>query len=342
MNEGWSLVTKKRYNRRFSPMAGVPKHNGESKVTTVYVDNLSDDMDAEWLRQIFSKFGRMMDVFIPRKRSKHYKSKFGFVRFDRAEDAYEAIASLNGISIRDKKMLAKVATFGAGTGAGAFQSSHSKQEYKASKGKEVDGVVKQNAVYTNSGWDKSFADVVRGKLIPKRLSVKPIGNEWLERSVVAKLKSLSAMESVRDVLHCKGVFGIDVKDMGGLWVVLTFSSAEQLQSALGGDLSWLSNWFSEFKKWCPDTENERRRNGEEYSANDSVDEANSRRDAEDAVRERSRRVEDSNKECFEEGEVRESVPHLTINNEYILVGNSRTRVRVSFLLIGSLIFEVIG
>ncbi|KAH7834601.1 hypothetical protein Vadar_017784 [Vaccinium darrowii] len=68
-------------------------------------------MDATWLGQIFSKYGCDLDAFIPKKRSRGLNSKFGFVRFGLLREAEEAISSLNGMIIRDKKMLAKVATF---------------------------------------------------------------------------------------------------------------------------------------------------------------------------------------------------------------------------------------
>ncbi|KAH7857726.1 hypothetical protein Vadar_015927 [Vaccinium darrowii] len=182
---------------------------------TIYVDNLSDDMDTEWLGQIFSKYGRVVDVFIPFKRSKNFRSKFGFVRFNTVVEAEKAIADLDGISIRDKKMLVKMATFKVIQNQGGMK--------KHDTGKVDAKATNPKGVYSEKEAGKSYADAVVGRsCAPRRISVNAIGNEWLTRSVVAKLCSLSAMESIREALHCKGVPQFDVRDMGGLWVVLTF------------------------------------------------------------------------------------------------------------------------
>lgn len=96
--------------------------------------------------------------------------------------------------------------------------------------------------------------------IVKRISTKPY-NEWLNRSVVARLNSLRTMESILEALHCNGVPEVEVKDMGGLWVILTFPSPELMLSLFdGGELSWMSRWFAEVHKWSPELPNIRRRN----------------------------------------------------------------------------------
>ncbi|KAH7843169.1 hypothetical protein Vadar_013520 [Vaccinium darrowii] len=190
---------------------------------TIYVDNLADDMDTEWLGQIFSKYGRVVDVFIPFKRSKNFKTKFGFVRFNTVVEAEEAIADLDGISIRDKKMRVKMATFKAIQNQGGEHLRHPSTVKKPVTGKVDANAIKLKGPNSEKEAGKSYADAVVGRSCAlRRISVNAIGNEWLTRSVVAKLYSLSAMESVREALHCKGVPQFDVRDMGGLWVVLTF------------------------------------------------------------------------------------------------------------------------
>lgn len=262
--EDWNLITKKRSNHRFFSLAENARSFGGSKVVTVYVDNLPEDMDAEWLGQIFSKYGRVLDAFIPKKRSKYFQSKFGFIRFNVLREAEEAIADLNGIIIRDKKMLVKLASFTVEKDQGGPFHNHSiisNKNIVNKVGKEY-MVNKQNGANLGKVIGKSYADavVVNRKFEPKRIFVNAIGNEWLTRSVVARLKSLSSMDSIRDLLHCKGIPQIEVKDMGGLWVVLTFPSIELMQSVFDGDLNWLMNCFAEVKKWSPDIEDVRRRN----------------------------------------------------------------------------------
>ncbi|KAH7833311.1 hypothetical protein Vadar_005032 [Vaccinium darrowii] len=122
--------------------------------------------------------------------------------------------------------------------------------------------------FENNG--RSYAQVLYGDKFPidndtkakatTRISVNEIDSERLSRSVVAKLKSLSALESIREAIHRNGVPVLEVKDMGGLWVVVTFPSSEQTLSIFDRELSWLNNWFDEVKKWSPTFEEARSRN----------------------------------------------------------------------------------
>lgn len=55
---------------------------GYGEIFTLYVDNIPEAKDQQWLRSTFNKFGVVKDAFIPWKRSKRTGSKFGFVRYD--------------------------------------------------------------------------------------------------------------------------------------------------------------------------------------------------------------------------------------------------------------------
>ncbi|KAL7245687.1 hypothetical protein ACSBR2_000922 [Camellia fascicularis] len=55
---------------------------GNPSVITVFVDNLPDFLDPKGLYTLFTKFGVVKDVFIPFKRRKATRSRFGFVCYD--------------------------------------------------------------------------------------------------------------------------------------------------------------------------------------------------------------------------------------------------------------------
>ncbi|KAH7838802.1 hypothetical protein Vadar_031329 [Vaccinium darrowii] len=184
---GWNLATRKRSTGRNFSLAGTSNLMSGRKTFTVSMDNLSEDMDAEWLGQIFSKYGHVLDVFISKKKSKGFKSNFGFVRFASISEAKAAINDLNGICIREKNMLVKLASFDL-----------------------------HPLPISRQGNDKSYAEAVVGKhqVAPKCSSTKAIATEWLSRSVVAKLKSLTSMESIREALHCEGGKSYEVRVVG--------------------------------------------------------------------------------------------------------------------------------
>ncbi|KAH7845546.1 hypothetical protein Vadar_003376 [Vaccinium darrowii] len=286
-SEGWNLVTRKRSSGRNFSQAGSNGFLEGRNIYTVFVDNLSEDMDAEWLGQIFSKYGHIWDVFIPKKKSKGFNSKFGFVRYGSMAEAKVAISELNGIFIREKKMFAKLASYSGSKGfVGNGMVRNSKVDQGGVKHLDIGKKVCRGDPYAGpiirSGNGLSYADVVVGKpkATPKRINIQANPNEWLSRSVVAKLKSLGALESIKEAIHCEGVPEVDVRDMGGLWVVITLPSRDLMLSLFeGGELSWFNNWLDEIKQWSPDLTNTRRRNvWISCYANDSVDELDSKRD----------------------------------------------------------------
>ncbi|NXU48238.1 PABP4 protein, partial [Turnix velox] len=69
--------------------------------TNVYIKNFGDDMDDERLKEIFSKYGKTLSVKVmtdPTGKSKG----FGFVSFEKHEDANKAVEEMNGKDINGK------------------------------------------------------------------------------------------------------------------------------------------------------------------------------------------------------------------------------------------------
>ncbi|KAH7836242.1 hypothetical protein Vadar_033920 [Vaccinium darrowii] len=89
---------------------------------------------------------------------------------------------------------------------------------------------------------------------PRRISIEANPSEWLRRSAVVKLRSLSAMEVISEALLREGDPKTEVfLGMGGPWVVLTFSSTDSMKALLeGGKLSGLNKWFEEVHQWSPE------------------------------------------------------------------------------------------
>ncbi|NXR11575.1 PABP4 protein, partial [Semnornis frantzii] len=69
--------------------------------TNVYIKNFGDDMDDERLKELFSKYGKTLSVKVmtdPTGKSKG----FGFVSFEKHEDANKAVEEMNGKDINGK------------------------------------------------------------------------------------------------------------------------------------------------------------------------------------------------------------------------------------------------
>ncbi|XP_041664923.1 polyadenylate-binding protein 1b [Cheilinus undulatus] len=69
--------------------------------TNVYVKNFGEDMDDEKLRELFSKYGNAMSIRVMTDDSGKSRG-FGFVSFDRHEDAQRAVDEMNGKEMNGK------------------------------------------------------------------------------------------------------------------------------------------------------------------------------------------------------------------------------------------------
>ncbi|XP_034747137.1 polyadenylate-binding protein 1A-like isoform X2 [Etheostoma cragini] len=69
--------------------------------TNVYVKNFGEDMDDEKLREVFSKYGNSMSIRVMMDDSGKSRG-FGFVSFERHEDAQKAVDEMNGKEFNGK------------------------------------------------------------------------------------------------------------------------------------------------------------------------------------------------------------------------------------------------
>ncbi|KAE8624715.1 hypothetical protein XENTR_v10006028 [Xenopus tropicalis] len=71
--------------------------------TNVYIKNFGEDMDDERLKETFSKYGKTLSVKVMTDPSGKSKG-FGFVSFERHEDANKAVDDMNGKDVNGKIM----------------------------------------------------------------------------------------------------------------------------------------------------------------------------------------------------------------------------------------------
>jgi hypothetical protein len=72
-----------------------PRTGGDGP-TKLFVGGLSFDTSTDELREAFSKFGNVLDAAVISDRSTGRSRGFGFVTFEHAPDALQAIAQMNG------------------------------------------------------------------------------------------------------------------------------------------------------------------------------------------------------------------------------------------------------
>merc|ERR1712105_170177 len=72
----------------------------EKSVFSIIVNNLTDDVKTDDLRDAFEKWGRVTDAYIPRDHNNTQRHRgFGFIRFGSQDEADEAVSGSNSLKI---------------------------------------------------------------------------------------------------------------------------------------------------------------------------------------------------------------------------------------------------
>ncbi|KAH7835723.1 hypothetical protein Vadar_029210 [Vaccinium darrowii] len=159
-----------------------------ANLITLFVDNLADKVDPFSLRRKFTDYGIVRDVFIPNKRGKNSRKRFGFVRFDCPVSADVAIEKANGSRFLENTIIVKRAAFNKNGLVNSvkvsefpannknFQNSHSPgtRRVPAQEHTFSAGDLRLSQSEHNQGAFISYANVVTGKksLEPNRFIVK--------------------------------------------------------------------------------------------------------------------------------------------------------------------------
>ncbi|KAH7866477.1 hypothetical protein Vadar_020924 [Vaccinium darrowii] len=253
-DEGWIPVI---YNH--SRHRGIIDSN--KPLITLFVDNLPEDTSQPWLKMMFNKFGVVKDVFIPEKRSKATGNKFGFIRYDCPVSVDLAILWTNGIWLDNKKLFVKLASFEAKRNRPISSNSNREEvNLKAGMGHKIEQGSKayvpgQNLDYSQQGLikdRKTYAQVTKGvehlgeQNTRKSIQCLSIGNGWLYRSAVAKIRKLLTKD-LESVFNFQKVHDVQIKAIGGRYVVITFAN-EDIRDKIIKE-KWVMNWFKDIKSW---------------------------------------------------------------------------------------------
>lgn len=216
------------------------------------MDNIPEQKDHSWLQKTFSKFGEVNEAFIPRKRSKRTGNKFGFVRYERQGDANLAVEKMNGVWIENDRLFVKIACFGqnaSNIGAKRLSILDQAIQVKEMRGKQKVVEVREKCF----GIRRSYAEKLRGESSKGgkdhkfKLFVKPSGNGWLDRSVVARMNRVVQLSFLQVSFSMTTNRVAQFRSMGGREVLITFQS-----SAIRDELinePWMNFWFESVKPW---------------------------------------------------------------------------------------------
>lgn len=77
--------------------------------TKLFVGNLPWSLTSEALKEMFAKFGEVVEAIVIMDRMSGRSKGFGFVTFAKKEDAEKAMKELNGTKIEDREIVVNIA-----------------------------------------------------------------------------------------------------------------------------------------------------------------------------------------------------------------------------------------
>jgi RNA recognition motif-containing protein len=89
----------------------------------LFVGNLPWSMTSDTLKEMFAKFGEVVEAIIITDRMTGRSKGFGFVTFTKKEDAQKAMDELNGTKIEERDMVVNFAKPREDRNSGGFRSN---------------------------------------------------------------------------------------------------------------------------------------------------------------------------------------------------------------------------
>lgn len=265
---------------------------------TLFVDNLPDQLRKVWVYNLFCKYEKIREIFIPNKKSKSTGRCFGFIRFEQGEEASQVAEEVNGKWVWDHQLMVKRARFltnrdyDQGATQNSFDLGQRRQFHPDPRRKKnqaqkkplwnLDNIkrneeIKRKGVNLVEIWRRkknpkavTQREHRRGKHIWKRkeipesskqgegrnkdpqqntinIQLQPVGNGWLYRNAVGKLRRLCSMVEMEKIFKKEKISDVQIKAMGGRFLVLTFPSKKIQDEII--QQQWLLGWFNEVKPW---------------------------------------------------------------------------------------------
>jgi hypothetical protein len=211
--------------------------------TSFFFTNIPDDATSETLWKLFLKFGRVMEVYIPRKLDKRGR-RFGFVKYKEVNDVELLSEKLQEVWLGSFKLLVNRSRF-ARTDSKEASSGRDNEVGKRSTFQPKDAEV-----------GRSFKTaLVGGGAQQKTMVMKvPVNEELckeLQGSMVGTLAREKDVRRIQTTLYMEGFRSITVTNMGGNMVLMRSPVEGDIARLLRSKNECLQYYFSEIKPWNP-------------------------------------------------------------------------------------------
>ncbi|XP_057431836.1 uncharacterized protein LOC130724581 isoform X2 [Lotus japonicus] len=222
---------------------------------SVYVDGLSDRITMLKLKSIFEQAGRVKDVFVQFKKKFQRCFRYGFVRFQNDEEAWQAIQMFNGLRLEGNYLVVKHAHIKQpntrvkrGSPAKNFAPKQDRGQIWRPKAQLIPTVPEQivNRPKKKSSVQKSENERQPG-VGHLSFSGSNLNHTWYQRCARARTLEAKPIDVLQDELARIGMYNFRFIPLGADEVLLEFESKEELDDTLAECRVFLEQKLSELK-----------------------------------------------------------------------------------------------
>ncbi|GJV78097.1 RNA-directed DNA polymerase, eukaryota, reverse transcriptase zinc-binding domain protein [Tanacetum coccineum] len=187
------------------------------------------------------QYGRVVDSYIPNRRTKSGK-RFGFVRFVKAFDVDRLINNLCTIWIGSFKIHANIAKFQRLPLTKNYSQSTKQTQFNSGEIKKDSCVNRNSYSYSKvvqAGSDRQHVKDDKPAIV---LDDSCLNYSDYSLAVMGKVKEFGLMSNLKLVLANEGFVNIQLKYLGGYWVMIEFFSKDSKEKFMAN--VGVSSWFS--------------------------------------------------------------------------------------------------
>jgi len=233
-----------RENEREGGASTQFRSNAAKQEFSVHITNLPAKLDRFGLKGIFRRAGTVRDAYIPQRKRDRWGRRFGFVRFQRWQEARRSVQLLDNMQIRGYKVRVTIAKY-------------SKGERSIPRNRETNG---RSWIWKKKGSSEEEGNTeVRGLELETKEQgrnnlrvVKGEINEefqvWLPYSLVCSTEKPRDLATLSNTILSGYGQCTRICALSGYRFILTFTSKEAMEEALKNHEE-LDLWFYDIKRW---------------------------------------------------------------------------------------------
>ncbi|GKV37223.1 hypothetical protein SLEP1_g45280 [Rubroshorea leprosula] len=250
------------------------------QATPFFFSNFPDDWGYADMWKTFVKFGRVYDIYSPKRRSKN-GSRFGFVRFLEVKNIEELEMQLDQIRVGGQKLWVNTPRYNDMKGGGGEQKKYHEtkpniqdrsyaevvkgmQERRLIEGSKpminqdrerrpVRSRIRTESGHRRSGIRKVWQERGQGENWARiEYNVKPEDCAWLKGCYVGMVHSVGMVRNLQEKFYMKGYFPCRIRAMGGKLVLLDCEDEDELKDLVEMASDWLNQWFENVRPWTPE------------------------------------------------------------------------------------------